>query len=109
MGIPRVHGNGRPYNRGQVRFCPEYSDVLHLSELENVYMKLPGGTDHYATEEQLCESVIPFIRWVADAFGPDRMVWSSGSHKIVDVQLAHWAKSDREKVKGGNVQRLPKF
>lgn len=65
MGIPRVHGNGGPYNRGQVRFCPEYSDVLHLSELENVYMKLPGvGTDQYAICEPIYESVIPFSRCV---------------------------------------------
>ena len=87
---------------------PEYSDVLRLSELENVYMKL-SGLNHYADDEPLYESVIPFSKWVADAFGPDRMVWGSGTPKIVDTHLAHWSESDRAKVKGGNLQRLLGF
>ncbi len=87
---------------------PEYSDVMRLSELENVYMKL-SGLNHYADDEPLYESVIPFSRWVADAFGPGRMVWGSGTPKIVDTHLAHWSEDDRAKVKGGNLQRLLGF
>jgi predicted TIM-barrel fold metal-dependent hydrolase len=87
---------------------PEYSDVLRMSELDNVYMKL-SGLNHYADDEPLYESVVPFSRWVADAFGPDRMVWGSGTPKIVDTHLAHWSEVDREKVKGGNLQRLLGF
>ena len=84
---------------------PDFSDVLRLSELPNVYMKL-SGLNHYATDEPYYESVIPFSRWVADSFGPDRMVWGSGSPGIVDVHLSHWSESERAKVKGLNLQHL---
>ncbi|MBN4064149.1 amidohydrolase [Dehalococcoides mccartyi] len=87
---------------------PDFSDTVKLGELDNVYMKL-SGLNHYADDEPLYESVIPFSRWVADSFGPDRMVWGSGSPSIVDAQLAHWSESDRAKVKGGNLQRLLGF
>jgi predicted TIM-barrel fold metal-dependent hydrolase len=87
---------------------PDFSDTIRMSELDNVYMKL-SGLNHYAEDEPLYESVIPFSRWVADAFGPDRMVWGSGTTRIVDEHLAHWSESDRAKVKGGNLERLLDF
>jgi len=87
---------------------PEFSDVVRMSEHDNVYMKL-SGLNHYAIDEPLYESVIPFSRWIADAFGPDRMVWGSGTPGIVDAHLAHWSEADRAKVKGGNLQRLLGF
>lgn len=87
---------------------PEFSDTIRMSELDNVYMKL-SGLNHYADDEPLYKSVIPFSRWVADSFGPDRMVWGSGTPGIVDTHLAHWSESDRAKVKGGNLQRLLYF
>ncbi len=87
---------------------PEYSDTIRMSELDNVYMKL-SGLNHYATDEPLYESVIPFSRWVADSFGPDRMVWGSGTPGIVDSHLTHWTEADRAKVKGCNLQRLLGF
>ncbi len=87
---------------------PDYSDVLRMSELENVYMKL-SGLNHYAIDAPLYESVIPFSKWVADAFGPERMVWGSGTPGIVDAHLAHWSEEDRAKVKGGNLKRLLGF
>ncbi|MCX8276868.1 MAG: hypothetical protein OTJ43_01175 [Dehalococcoidia bacterium] len=52
---------------------------------------------------------ITFSRWVAYSFGPDRMVWGSGSLAIVDTQLAHWSEEYRAKVKGGNLQWLLDF
>jgi len=84
---------------------PDFSDVIKLSDLPNVYMKL-SGLNHYATDEPYYKSVVPFSRWVADSFGPNRMVWGSGSPEIVDVHLAHWSEADRAKVKGGNLQKL---
>jgi predicted TIM-barrel fold metal-dependent hydrolase len=87
---------------------PEFSDTIRMSELDNVYMKL-SGLNHYATDEPLFESVIPFSRWVADSFGPDRMVWGSGTPGIVDAHMAHWSTEDRAKVKGGNLRRLLGF
>ena len=77
---------------------PEFSDTIRLSELDNVYMKL-SGLNHYATDELLFESVIPFSRCVVDSFGPDRMVLGSGSPEIVDTHLTHWSESDRGKSK----------
>lgn len=55
---------------------PDYSDVLRMSELDNVYMKF-SGLNHYAADEPTYESVVPFSRWVADAFGPERLVWEA--------------------------------
>ena len=87
---------------------PEYSDVIRMSELENVYMKL-SGLNHYAEDAPFFESVAPFSRWVADAFGADRVVWGSGDPAIVDVHLEHWSEADRAKVKGDNLQKLLNF
>ena len=85
--------------------APRYGDVIRLARHPNVYMKL-SGLDHFATDGPLYESAMPFTRWVADAYGPDRMVWGSGTPRIVDAHLAHWSASDRDNVKGGNIQRL---
>ena len=88
--------------------APEYSDVMRMSELENVYMKL-SGLNHYADDAPFYESVAPFSRWVCDAFGANRVVWGSGNPAIVDIHLEHWNEADRAKVKGGNLQKLLSF
>ena len=87
---------------------PEFAAVIELAKYPNVYMKL-SGLNHFATDEPLYESAIPFTRWVTDAFGPERTVWGSGTPRIVDAHLAHWPESDRDLVRGGNLQRLLKF
>jgi len=83
----------------------EYADVLGLGRFDNVYMKL-SGLNHFATDAPLYLSAKPFIRLVADAFGPARMVWGSGTPKIVDAHLDHLSEDDRAAVKGGNIARL---
>jgi predicted TIM-barrel fold metal-dependent hydrolase len=83
----------------------EYADVLALGRLPNVSMKL-SGLNHFAKDAPLYESALPFTRLVADAFGPDQMVWGSGTPAIVDAHLAHLSAADRAKVKGGNIARL---
>lgn len=83
----------------------EFADILDLAQFKNVYMKL-SGLNHFAKDEPFYESAKPFTRYVADAFGPDRLVWGSGTPKIVDVHLAHWSEADRAKVKGGNLESL---
>jgi predicted TIM-barrel fold metal-dependent hydrolase len=85
--------------------APQFGDVVRLARHPNVYMKL-SGLDHFATDGPLFESALPFTRWIADAYGPDRMVWGSGTPRIVDAHLAHWSDADREKVRGGNLQKL---
>lgn len=83
----------------------EYADVLALAAHKNVYMKL-SGINHFASDAPLYESAQRFTRQVADAFGPDQLVWGSGTPKIVDAHLAHWSETDRAKVKGGTLARL---
>ncbi len=83
----------------------EYADVLGLAQFDNVYMKL-SGLNHFASDAPLYLSARPFTRLVADAFGPDRMVWGSGTPQIVDAHLDHLSGSDRNRVKGDNLARL---
>lgn len=83
----------------------EYADVLALAEFDNAYMKL-SGLNHFASDGPLYLSAKRFTRLVADAFGPNRMVWGSGTPQIVDAHLEHLSSADREKVKGDNLARL---
>lgn len=86
----------------------DYSEVLALGKLDNVYMKL-SGLNHFMDDGPLYEEAKPFTRLVSDAFGADRMVWGSGSPRIVDAHLGHWPEADRDKVRGGNLQQLLGF
>lgn len=83
----------------------EFAEVLALSQYDNVYMKL-SGLNHFATDAPLYLSAQNFTHLVADAFGPERMVWGSGTPAIVDAHLAHLPEADRAKVKGGNLAAL---
>lgn len=83
----------------------EFADVLDLARFPNVYMKL-SGLNHFAADAPLYTSARPFTRWVTSAFGPDRVVWGSGTPAIVDAHLLYWSEADRAKVKGGNLARL---
>lgn len=86
----------------------EYADVLALAEFDNVYMKL-SGLNHFSNDEPLYEDARPFTRWVTQAFGPERMVWGSGTPGIVDAHLSHLSEADRARVKGGNLVGLLNF
>ena len=83
----------------------EFADVLELSRFEHVYMKL-SGLNHFTKDEPLYESVKPFTKRVIKAFGPDRMVWGSGTPAIVDAHMEGYDEEDRAKVKGGNLERM---
>jgi predicted TIM-barrel fold metal-dependent hydrolase len=83
----------------------QFADVLELAKYPNVYMKL-SGLNHFATDEPYYESALAFTKRVIREFGADRMVWGSGSPKIVDVHMASYSATDRAKVKGGNIQKL---
>lgn len=83
----------------------EYAHVLDLARFDNVYMKL-SGLNHFAADAPLYESARPFTRRVVEAFGPDRLVWGSGTPAIVDAHMPEYSTADREKVKGGNLARL---
>jgi len=83
----------------------EFANVLDLAKYPNVYMKL-SGLGHFAEDTPYYESALPFTDRVIREFGVDRMVWGSGSPKIVDLHMASYSTADRDKVKGGNIQKL---
>ena len=83
----------------------EYAGVLDLADFDTVYMKL-SGLNHFATDAPLYLSARPFTRRVIQAFGPDKMVWGSGTPEIVDAHLSEYTEADRQKVKGDNLARL---
>ncbi|MYA23262.1 MAG: amidohydrolase family protein [Gemmatimonadetes bacterium] len=69
-----------------------------------VYMKL-SGLGHFVQDAPLYESAKPFTRRVIEAFGPERMVWGSGTPAIVEAHLADYGEAERALVKGGNLAR----
>ncbi|WPP51469.1 amidohydrolase family protein [Catalinimonas niigatensis] len=83
----------------------EFAEVLELAKYPNVYMKL-SGLNHFAEDEPLYESALPFTARVIKEFGPDRMVWGSGSPQIVDAHMQKYSKADIAKVKGENLSKL---
>jgi predicted TIM-barrel fold metal-dependent hydrolase len=83
----------------------EFADVLDLAQFDNVYMKL-SGLNHFASDAPLYESARPFTRRVIAEFGPQRMVWGSGTPGIVDAHMESHAEGDRALVRGGNLARL---
>lgn len=83
----------------------EYADVLDLAKFPNVYMKL-SGLGHFAEDEPLYKSVKSFTELVVRAFGPDKMIWGSGTPGIVDAHMPEFSEKDRAKVKGGNLNKL---
>ncbi len=83
----------------------EFADVLELARFPNVYMKL-SGLNHFADDEPLYESAIPFTKRVVGEFGPDQMVWGSGTPRIVETHMPDHSDEERAKVLGGNVSKL---
>jgi predicted TIM-barrel fold metal-dependent hydrolase len=83
----------------------EYAQVLALSRDDHVYMKL-SGLNHFSRDAPLYLEAKPFTRLVIDAFGPDRLVWGSGTPGIVDAHLDRESEQARAQVKGGNLARL---
>lgn len=86
----------------------EYADVLAMGALPNVTIKLSGLT-HFSKEPEPHRDARDLVRRVADAFGPERLAWSSGSPSIVDALLGDWPEEDRARVKGLNLARLAGF
>jgi len=83
----------------------DFADVLELARFDHVYMKL-SGINHFKKDAPLYESARPFTKRVIDEFGPDRMVWGSGTPSIVDTHMSGYSEEDRAKVRGGNLERI---
>ena len=83
----------------------EYADILALARHDNVYMKL-SGLNHFSQDAPLYLEARDFTRLVVDAYGPDRLVWGSGTPGIVEAHLEGQSKAARDKVKGENLAQL---
>jgi predicted TIM-barrel fold metal-dependent hydrolase len=83
----------------------EFADVLELARHDHVFMKL-SGLNHFSKDTPLYAEARPFTRRVVEAFGPDHLVWGSGTPEIVDAHLDRCTSAERAKVKGGNIGRL---
>jgi predicted TIM-barrel fold metal-dependent hydrolase len=83
----------------------QYADVLDLAKFPNVYMKL-SGINHFSDDEPYYPSARAFTSRVIKEFGPDRLVWGSGTPDIVDQHMMEYSVVDRDKVKGGNISYL---
>jgi predicted TIM-barrel fold metal-dependent hydrolase len=83
----------------------DYAHVLELAVLNNVYMKL-SGLGYVSQQAAPYLDIQPFIRLIADTFGPERLVWGGDTPHIIDAHLSEWPEADRAKVKGGNLARL---
>jgi len=86
----------------------EYAEVLELARFDNVFMKL-SGVSYISSAAPLYLDVRPFVRLVANTFGPDRLCWGGGTPGIVDAHLDHFSADERAQVKGGNLARLLGF
>ncbi len=82
----------------------EFADVLELAKYPNVWMKL-SGIGHFVRDAPYYESALPFTSRVIREFGPDRLVWGSGTPQIVDTHMAGYTDGERAKVKGGNLSK----
>jgi L-fuconolactonase len=89
----------------QMGSAVEYAEVLGLARFDNVFMKI-SELHHISADAPLYLDVKRFIRLVADAFGPERLVWGSGTPRLVDAQLDHFSAVERANVKGGNLAAL---
>jgi predicted TIM-barrel fold metal-dependent hydrolase len=83
----------------------QFAEVLDLSRFPNCYMKL-SGLNHFAEDGPYYESALAFTRRVIQEFGPDKVVWGSGTPKIVDAHMKGYSSREIAMVKGGNISRL---
>jgi predicted TIM-barrel fold metal-dependent hydrolase len=86
----------------------EYAEMLGLARFANVTMKI-SGVSYISSAAPPHLDVQPFVRLVADAFGPDRLCWGGGTPEIVDAHLDHFSAAERAQVKGGNLAKLLKL
>ncbi|MCB0667150.1 MAG: amidohydrolase family protein [Saprospiraceae bacterium] len=83
----------------------EFAEVLELARFPQCYMKL-SGLNHFAKDEPLYKSALPFTRRVIREFGPNRVVWGSGTPDIIEAHCAGYTEDEMNLVRGGNIRRL---
>ncbi|MEO6063263.1 MAG: amidohydrolase family protein [Thermoflexales bacterium] len=86
----------------------EFAEMLDLARFDNVMMKI-SGLSYLSSVDPLYLNIKPFVRRVAEAFGPDRLCWGSGSPEIIDAHLDQFSAAERGRIKGGNLAKLLGF
>ncbi len=86
----------------------EYEEVIKLSKLPRVYMKVSTLTDKDK----------PLVRRLYDAYGPDRLIWGSYGSSVASFEKAialseyvfdYVPEEDRMKIRGLNAMKLFRF
>lgn len=86
----------------------EYDEVIKLSQLPNVYMKISS----------LTEKDKPTVKRLYDAFGPDRLVWGGYGSRMASFERAlalienvfdFAPEAEKMKIRGGTAMQLFKF
>ncbi|MCC6862838.1 MAG: amidohydrolase family protein [Bryobacterales bacterium] len=102
------------YGEGTPR---EYEEVLRLSELPRVYMKL-SAVVYSSREKPPHRDLQPLVRRIFKAFGPDRIIWGAiGMNReafeqqvrIFDTLLDFASEADKAKIRGINAAKLYGF
>ena len=93
-----------------IGLCHGYANLFQVAtvlelEQEGLTYEL-SGLNHFSGNAPLYEKARPFTRLVIDAYTPQRMVWGSGTPRIVDAHLDRESEAERAQVKGGNLARL---
>ncbi|WP_423068375.1 amidohydrolase family protein [Devosia sp. CN2-171] len=80
-----------------------------IAELPNVVCKVSGILAN-VTPEWTLEEVRPYVEFVIETFGWDRVVWGS-DHPVVTLfaNLTRWVEASREIVSGGSVEEQEKL
>lgn len=96
----------------------EHGRVIRWGERPNVVMKL---SSYAASTQYPHRDVAPIVKRLADAYGPDRMIWGGGfgaeatpeSYRAERARarkfIAHLSEADQAKVLGGTAARLFKL
>jgi predicted TIM-barrel fold metal-dependent hydrolase len=86
----------------------EYEDVINLSKLPRVYMKVSSLTDKDK----------PLVRRLYDAYGPDRLIWGGYGSSVPAFERAialsefvfdYATEEERMKIRGLNAMKLYRF
>jgi L-fuconolactonase len=93
------------FGEPQFGVITEFAEMLALAECENVYMKL-SAIAYLSQAAPLYLDVRRFTRQLANAFGPQRLMWGGNGTAWVHAHFDDWPAADRALVLGGNIARL---
>ncbi len=101
-GVPVVIDHFGEPQFGRIQ---EFADVLALADLPNVFIKF-SAIAYLSNTAPLFLDVRRFTRQLANAFGPQRLLWGGDGSAWVHAHFSDWPAADRALILGGNAQRL---